>query len=306
MNLPGLLLILCCLAGARAMAMDLRIEPARANCDQDTPPPPEPPAAAAQRIPESQAVAGSRGLAWVWLADPTRRYPHGALGSGVHAGSVQALAVAAPGAAPQTVRYTLPLHRVFEDRVPRLVDLDQDGRDEILLIEADALRGAALVLLGLRWTATGPELFEQARGPYAGTSFRWLNPVGVADFDGDGRLDVASVTTPHVGGVLTLHHVRPPDLVPFAKAMDVSNHRMGALEQRLAVIVHQPPARPAIVVPDMTRQALQALRWEAPGRWQEMPAVQPMPALVERLLPLPQGACALLADGSHWRVTLLP
>ena len=48
--------------------MELRIEPARAGCGLDAPPPVQPPDAAAQRIPDSLAVAGSRGLAWVWLA----------------------------------------------------------------------------------------------------------------------------------------------------------------------------------------------------------------------------------------------
>ena len=264
------------------------------------------PAAAAQRIPDSQAVPGTRDVAWAWLASPTRRYPHAALGSGVHAGSVQA--VVRLGQGPwHTVTYTLPLHRVFEDRVPRLHDLDGDGRDELLLIEADALKGAALVVLGVRPSANGtPELAEVARGPHAGSSFRWLNPVGVADFDGDGRLDVASVTTPHIGGVLTLHHFRPPHLVPYADHMDVSNHRMGALEQRLAVVVSMPGQRPAIVVPDMTQRALVALRWQAPGQWQELATPLALPSRIERLAPLPHGACAELADGSHLRVRLGP
>jgi hypothetical protein len=108
--------------------------------------------------------------------------------------------------------YSLPSHRVFEDRVPRLVDLDGDGRDEILLVEADVVFGAALVVLGLRNDA----IVERARGPAVGSSFRWLNPVGVSDFDGDGRSDLASVTTPHIGWVLTLLHYRPPRLEPFA------------------------------------------------------------------------------------------
>jgi hypothetical protein len=204
------------------------------------------------------------------------------------------------------VSLSLPVHRVFEDRVPRLVDLDGDGRDEIVLVVADALRGAALVVLGLAQRDGQTTLVERARGPHAGSTFRWLNPVGFADFDGDGQLDVASVTTPHIGGVLTLHHWQPPALVPFARALDVSNHRMGALEQQLAVIVQQPGFRPTIVVPDMARQALHALRWEAPGQWHELADLQPLPGTVERLTPRPDGACAWLADGRVLRITLRP
>ena len=296
-------LLLGCLP-AWALAMGLSVESAGATCAPPTSPPPAP-AEASSRIPDSQAVAGSKDIAWVWLGSPTRRYPHGALGSPVHAGSVHVLTRTPRGASVE-VSLSLPVHRVFEDRVPRLVDLDGDGRDEIVLIEADALRGASLVVLGLAERDGQPSLVERARGPHAGSTFRWLNPVGFADFDGDGRLDVASVTTPHIGGVLTLHHLQPPALVPFARALDVSNHRMGALEQQLAVIVQQPGLRPTIVVPDMTRQALHALRWEAPGQWHELADLKPLPGTVERLTPSPGGACAWLADGRVLRITLLP
>lgn len=283
--------------------MGLSVEPADGAC---APPAARTPApdVAAGRLPDSQAVEGSRDIAWVWLGSPTRRYPHGALGSPVHAGSVHVWPRSTAG--PQVVSLSLPVHRVFEDRVPRLVDLDGDGRDEIVLVEADALRGAALVVLGLEQRNGQTTLVERARGPHAGSTFRWLNPVGFADFDGDGRLDVASVTTPHIGGVLTLHHLQPPALVPFARALDVSNHRMGALEQQLAVIVQTPGVRPTIVVPDMARQALHALRWEAPGQWHELADLKPLPGTVERLAPAPNGACAWLADGRVLRITLLP
>lgn len=275
------------------------------------------PTEASQRIPDSQAVAGQRDVAWVWLSQPTLRYPHGALGSGTHAGGVQAV-VRLPGGAWQTVSRELPLTRVFEDRVPRLHDLDGDGHDEILLVEADARYGAALVVLGVRANAQGqPMLTELARGPHAGSSFRWLNPVGVADFDGDGRPDVASVTTPHIGGVLTLHHYRPPELLPYAKHMDVSNHRMGALEQRMAVVLRAPGQRPTVVLPDMEHRALLALRWEAPGQWHELATPLALPARVDRLLPAPRAeagagagaettVCAQLANGETWRVGLRP
>ncbi len=301
--------------------MGLMVERASAHCGIAPSAAAAPPAAAARRLPQSQAVAGQRDIAWAWLGSPTRRYPHSALGSPVHAGSLHVILRGGgpKGAEPKRLELSvkLPLNRVFEDRAPRLFDLDGDGRDEILLVESDALRGSALVVYGVspvKGKAPAKpaepvelvELVELARGPFTGSTFRWLNPVGVADFDGDGRADVASVTTPHIGGVLTLHHYQPPGLVPYAKAMDVSNHRMGALEQQLAAVVTQPHMRPTVLVPDMTRRALHALRWDAPGQWHELADLMPLPAEVEKLTPLPDGACATLANGSFVRVTLTP
>ena len=323
------------LASASAVAMGLMVEPAPARCGQSVTLAPPVPAAAAKRLGGSQAVHGERDIAWAWLGTPTNRYPHKALGSITHAATLHVLVAAADTssnatAALRELTYTLPLHKVFEDLTVRLVDIDGDGRDEMVVIESDALRGSSIVVLGLRPPAgklgnktgnkadntagatqpVGMAITELARSTATGGTFYWLNPVGMADFDGDGKLDIASVTTPHVGGVLTLYHYRPPLIEAFAKAMDVSNHRMQDPEQDLAVIVELPGLRPTVIVPDMSLKALHALRWEASGtvgesgKWKELADVKPLAARVQRLTALPGGACAALADGSWLRVKL--
>lgn len=294
--LSTLLIYLSALYASQLQAMGLMMEPSTAQCRLPTTASASAPQAAAKRLAGSRAVAGSKDIAWAWLGTPTLRYPHKALGSTTHAATLHVQLAANT----KELVYTLPLHKVFEDLTVRLVDLDADGRDEIIVIESDAARGAATVVLGVR--AQG--LVEIARSPYAGSTFLWLNPVGVADFDGDGKLDIASVITPHIGGTLTLYHYRPPALVPFASAMDISNHRMGDPEQDLSAIVELPGLRPTIIVPDMGLKALHALRWVAPGLWKELADVKPLPARVQRITPLPGGACVLLANGSWMQVSL--
>jgi hypothetical protein len=304
-----------------SFAMGLMVAPStEAQCGVVIPALPPAPAASAKRIEGSKVAHGQKDIAWAWLGTPTTRYPHKALGSATHAATVHVLAAPALGQQQELV-YRLPFNRVFEDLTVRLVDIDADGRDEMIVIESDALRGSSVVVLGLRAVPPAKAgdkakntmaITEIARSAPTGATFYWLNPIGVADFDGDGRLDIASVTTPHVGGILNLYHYRPPMLESFAKVMDISNHRMGDPEQDLAVIVHLPGVRPTVIVPDMSLKALHALRWEdqdakgTTGRWKELADVMALPARVQRMLPIPSGACVLLADNNWLRVTLSP
>jgi hypothetical protein len=297
-------LCLWCVAAA-AGGSTLQLRPAPPRCGVPPIAAQAAPAAAASRIPDSQAVRGSRNIAWVWLGSPTGRYPHDALGSSVHAASLHAI-VLQPDGSQRSLALELPPHRVFEDRTPRLADLDGDGRDEIILVESDARQGSSLVVYGLRLGAAArqPVLAQLARGPFTGAANRWLNPVGVAYFDGDVRPDIAAVTTPHIGGVLTLYRFEPPVLTPAAQMPGLSNHRYGSSEQQLAAIVQVPGQRPAVIVPGTGLRTLHVLRLAATGAWKDQLAPVPLAAPVQRITPLPAGACVLLADGTTLEATL--
>lgn len=78
------------------IAMVLLPEPATAFCGTPALPEPNAPATAAQRLAGSKVAPGQLDIAWAWLGTPTDRYPHTALGSRTHAGSLHVL-VAPPG-----------------------------------------------------------------------------------------------------------------------------------------------------------------------------------------------------------------
>lgn len=146
-------------------------------------------------------------------AAPTDRYPHGALGDDLEWG---ALVLTVGG---QQRRFTLPEELVFEDTAPRLADLDGDGAPEVIVVESHAAEGARLAV----WGPGG----RIAATPFIGTRFRWLAPLGAADLDGDGRVEIAYVETPHLGRTLRLVRLEGEALVPVAEAAGHSNHRFG-------------------------------------------------------------------------------
>jgi hypothetical protein len=176
---------------------------------------------------DGERVRGGRNIAAAWFSDPTDRYRHTPFGSPMHPTTLTVST-----AERRVVRLTLPKGSVFEDRSPRVVDVDGDGSDEVVVVRAYERKGAALAIAAVR----NGRLTIIAETPPIGIPHRWLNPAGFADFDGDGKPDIALVVTPHIRGELQFWTLRDDRLEQIAEVGDVSNHVYGSLHLRLSAV----------------------------------------------------------------------
>lgn len=227
-------------------------------------PEPKPPATTGQRpgmLPDGVVARGTGTLRAAWLTGPTRRYAHGVLGD-----DIEASGIAVETAAGEVLSLTLGPDAVFEDRIPRLVDLNAVAGNEVLLVKSYLEQGAALALVA---PADG-KLSVVAEGEPIGIPYRWLNPVGVGDFDGDGRIETAHVETPHIGGTLVLSRLERGRLVEVRRVGGFSNHRMGSRVLGLSMVLDADgDGVPDLVVPDDSRTRLRIVTF-ASGRFREL------------------------------------
>ncbi|MEM9472471.1 MAG: VCBS repeat-containing protein [Pseudomonadota bacterium] len=193
-----------------------------------------------ERLPDGLVSTGSNDVAEAWLTRPTKRYAHAILGDAIEAGGL--LVKTADG---RTLEHVLPDGFVFEDRRARLIDLDGDGRDEIVVVLSSLTEGAALAVYGV---ADG-RLRLRAKTPHIGKTNRWLNPAEFADLDGDGEIEITAVWTPHLGRVLQAWRFSDGKLRRVASIGGYSNHAIGSPVQDLTEIVTLSDGRAALAIP---------------------------------------------------------
>ena len=169
-----------------------------------------------------------------WYARPTTRHDHGALGDAIEAGALTL------GLSDGTqVTATLPQSEVFEDRLPRLLDLEGFGATHVVTIASDVNEGASAAVFEL----VDGALALVGRTPFIGAD-GWLNIAGIDDFDGAGFAQIALVEKPHGSGRLQFWRWSPRQeggpLRLVAQAPEgmggFSNHAFGSREQRLSAV----------------------------------------------------------------------
>jgi hypothetical protein len=198
-------------------------------------------------LPDGRLAAGHRTIARAWLAEPTRRYDHGVLGDAIEAAS---LVVERRDGQRDTVR--LGADAVFEDLSPRIADLG-DGGEKLVVVKSYLKRGSALAVIGER----NGRFAVLAETPPIGTAHRWLNPAGIADFDGDGTVDIALVRMPHALGRLELWSWRQGGLHKTMEPSNVSNHFIGSRALHMSAVADfDGDSHPDLAIPSFSRREL--------------------------------------------------
>ena len=183
----------------------------------------------AKPIPHSKITsAGGNGIAKAKLSCATDRYAHGVLGDAIEAGCLVLL-----DDKGESFSLELPHSQVFEDLEPRIADIDGDGLNDVVVIRSDSSGGAAIAI----YTIKNKTVKELAATPPIGLSNRWLAPVGIADFNNDGNLDIAYVQTPHIGGILKVWSMMGKEFKQIAQRRGFSNHSIGSTRVSTAKLV---------------------------------------------------------------------
>jgi hypothetical protein len=261
----------------------------------ETTPPPRLPPLPAGALPDARIASGRGSIVRAWLAEPTDRYKHGVLGDAIEAGS---LIVERADGKRDEVR--LGGDAVFEFIEPRIATIGDN--EKIVVVKSYLSAGSSLAVIGDQ----AGRMTILSETPPIGTPNRWLNPAGIADFDGDGATEIALVRMPHALGRLELWRWSDGKLVKAAEIGDTSNHMIGSRALHLSAVADfNGDGVVDLAIPSFDRRSVRILSFH--GAVREIARI-PLPAAVTMdfvALPVRAGPPEILLGLSDGRLLRL-
>lgn len=221
-------------------------------------------------------IAPSGDIRRAWYSQPTERYPHAILGDGVEAGTLNIQTENG-----ERFRIVLPKEEVFEDRYPRIADLNGDGLNEVVTIRASLSLGASVTVYGMN----GEAFVKKASTGFIGRANRWLNIAAITPMTGTRANEIAFVSTPHIGGTLHVVRYAGGKLISLGSVKGFSNHEIGSREMRLSAVADvDSNGRADIAVPSADRKSLRIMGFSSGGLTQ-LGSAQ-LPAAIDKAIGL--------------------
>lgn len=213
-------------------------------------------------LPNSPPALSTQGpVTKAWYAGPTQIYSHGILGDTIEAQTLY-VAFTSPTEGAFCDSVDAGNQRVFEDTSPRLVDLDLDGVNEVIVVATHLNKGARLEIYG--YPHPGQDFQLIAHTPYIGRSHRWLAPIGAADLDGDGIFEIAYIDRPHLAKTLKIWRYHNGKLTEGPSLNGLTNHQIG--QSYISGGIRTCGDRPEIITVDANWQRVMRTQLDNKGR----------------------------------------
>lgn len=198
------------------------------SCDEKVPncPDSEILAAVFTPLPENRITEDQSKTITARYINPVSRYSHGILGDAIEAGSLLVTHC------DKTLVFQLDSLHVFEDLQPRLFDFKNDGIPEVITILSSMSLGASVAVFEIGIDS----LSLVAQSEYIGRFNRWLNIACINDLDNDGIVEIAWVSTPHIGGILKIGQIEDNSIRVIDSYSGVSNHQIHSSNLDLSLI----------------------------------------------------------------------
>jgi hypothetical protein len=202
-------------------------------------------------LPDARILSDETGRL-LFLSAPTEGYPHSVLGDMLEA---TAITLVDTSKDPYVIReIQIGPGDVIEGVAPIWVDLDGDGKREIIVTQSNVDVGSHIVV----YREDG-SLF--ASGEPIGQGFRWRHQLAVGQFIEGGSQEIAVIRTPHIGGVIELYGLEGERLEIMAVLKGYSSHQIGSrnLDSSLAGDFNG-DGQIEIVVPDQSQTTLAGIQ----------------------------------------------